>query len=127
MASMWCPSPREATVLALSWRGPSSEGVTTAGFVVDATGRARRVAHALGARVEHGDRLVGFATVLADPAAPGSRARVEAIRDGWLYTAAASSSRRVVICFTDPDLPVARLVRQPRRARRTARRHAPFQ
>ena len=83
-----------------------------AGFVVDATGRARRVAHALGAEVVHGDHLVGFAAVIAGDGTDG-RARVEAFPQGWWYRTAIDPERHVVICFTDADLPAARLVRRP--------------
>ncbi len=96
----------------LTCRRAGGEDVLTAGFVVDASGRARRIAHALGGEVVHGDHLVGFATVIAG-GSTDSRSRVEAFPQGWWYSTAIDPSRHVVICFTDADLPAARLVRHP--------------
>jgi flavin-dependent dehydrogenase len=96
----------------LRCRSAGGDHLLTPGFVVDASGRARRIAHALGGEVVHGDRLVGFATVIASESTDG-RARVEAFPQGWWYSTAIDPSRHVVICFTDADLPAARLVRNP--------------
>ncbi len=40
------------------------------------------------------------------PSAPGATPElvVEAVRDGWWYTAALPGGRRVVVCLTDPDI-----------------------
>jgi flavin-dependent dehydrogenase len=93
-------------------RRHGAEEVLTAGLVVDGTGRARRVAHALGGRAVHGDRLVGFAAV-ATGGGIDERAGIESFPEGWWYRAPVAPGRCVVICFTDPDLPTARLLRRP--------------
>jgi flavin-dependent dehydrogenase len=96
----------------LAWRHDGIEEILSAALVVDATGRARRVAHRLGGRVVHADRLVAFTAVITGRGRDG-RACVEAFPEGWWYSNALGPGRYVVICFTDPDLPSARLLRRP--------------
>jgi flavin-dependent dehydrogenase len=80
-------------------------GVVTAPFVCDASGRAAVVARARGARVVRGDRLTAVAGLFTDGAPePEPAITIEAAPDGWWYTAPLPRGRRVVICFTDPDV-----------------------
>jgi flavin-dependent dehydrogenase len=75
-------------------------------FVVDASGRVATIAR-LGNRREHNDRLVAVVGVFAtqDPAGdPDSRTIVEAVEDGWWYSAAIPDGRLVVAFMSDGDL-----------------------
>ncbi len=78
-----------------------------ADFVVDATGLSARIACKLGARRERDDQLVGVATYLERSAVRGpqdSFTLVEAVHDGWWYTAATGDQRLTLIRMTDADL-----------------------
>ncbi|MER7701406.1 FAD-dependent monooxygenase [Kitasatospora sp. NPDC097605] len=78
-------------------------------WIVDATGRRAAVATTHGARRLVGDRLVGLHLVLG--AAPGpvdSTTLVEAVPDGWWYSAPLPAGRLLLVTFTDADLPAAR-------------------
>ena len=84
----------------------------TAAFVIDSGGRAAPLARRLGAvRRPLGDRLVcgwvyGEARTNADDAGFST---VEAVEDGWWYTAPLPGQRRALAYFTDADLPAAQL------------------
>jgi flavin-dependent dehydrogenase len=83
-------------------------GAESACWTVDATGRTAAVARRLGARRVEDDRAV--AVVQRYAAAPGdvdATTLVEAVRDGWWYTARVPSGERVVVYVTDPDLPAS--------------------
>ncbi len=74
-------------------------------WVVDATGRAAAVARARGARRAEDDHLV--AVVARCRTAPGdvdATTLVEAVPDGWWYTARVPGGERVVAYLTDADL-----------------------
>ncbi len=98
--------------------GPSRRCRFAASWLVDATGRAARFARQLGPPPLIADRLIGLSVVL--DAAPDDRdgtTLVEAVPEGWWYSArlpgATAGGRRVVIFFTDHDLPAARRARTP--------------
>lgn len=71
--------------------------------VIFATGRQAALARALGARRRAIDKLVGIAVEYAG-AEPDGVTRIEACEDGWWYSAALPSNRRVVAFLTDPDI-----------------------
>lgn len=77
----------------------------TADLVVDAGGRSAPVARKLGRRVQINDQLVcawisGCDRLLTNR----GLTYVEAVKDGWWYTAPIPRSRRVVAFHTDADL-----------------------
>lgn len=78
--------------------------------IVDATGRARRVARELGAPRWSYDRLVGIVAVLS-PCTAGadhdSLTYVEAVRDGWWYATLLHDGRLAVGFMTDADIAAA--------------------
>lgn len=85
-----------------------------AAYLVDATGRAGRVARRLNITRRRLDNLVGFGQFLS-PTTSGfedSATLIEAMPDGWWYSALLPDGRLVVVCFTDADLPAARAVRE---------------
>ncbi len=91
------------------WRLELGGGeVVEADFVVDATGRRARLARRLGARRRRCDRLVGLFAVLA--VRPGrtpiadTYTLVEAVRDGWWYSARLADGELAVCRFGDGDL-----------------------
>ncbi|MFI7413988.1 NAD(P)/FAD-dependent oxidoreductase [Streptomyces sp. NPDC049627] len=90
-------------------RGPTGARAVQATWVVDATGRTAAVAIRLGARRVTGDRLLATHLTLS-PAlgVADTRSLVEADRDGWWYTTLLPSRHRMVVFFTDADLPGAR-------------------
>jgi flavin-dependent dehydrogenase len=88
-------------------------------MIVDAGGRTAPFARRFGARRQRlGDRLVcawmlgaaGTGAARSTGAGAGF-STVEAVEDGWWYTAPVPGGRRVVALFTDADLPAARLAR----------------
>ncbi len=84
--------------------------------IVDATGRAARVARSQGARRARLDRLVAVYWLLgnSDEREPDSTTLVEAVPDGWWYTTPVPGRLRVAAFLTDADL-------LPPRAARTTR------
>jgi flavin-dependent dehydrogenase len=80
-------------------------------FLVDATGASARFARVGTARWIVADQLVALARVW-DASERSTETIVEAFRDGWWYTAAIPGGR-VVVCFTDPNLPRARRLAEP--------------
>lgn len=86
----------------------STEGTVTyeADFVVDATGRAARLARALGARRVLYDRLVGVAAYFDTREGEGgdSFTLVEAVAGGWWYSARLPGGKLVAVYMTDGDL-----------------------
>lgn len=74
--------------------------------VIDATGRARQVARLFGARRLSHDRLMGMVGTLR-PGQEGidldSFTEIEAVRDGWWYTAVLPDGLRVAGYMTDAD------------------------
>ncbi|MGH4014156.1 MAG: NAD(P)/FAD-dependent oxidoreductase [Pseudonocardiaceae bacterium] len=73
---------------------------------LDCSGRPAAIAHRLGARRVHRDKLVAVAAVHR-PATSGdldSTTLVEAVRDGWWYTALLPGGHRIFVYLTDSDL-----------------------
>jgi flavin-dependent dehydrogenase len=80
-----------------------------ADFVIDASGRAARLARLLGRRRIRYDRLVGVAAYLergssGDRQAEDPRTLVEAVEDGWWYSAPLPGGTLVAAYMTDADL-----------------------
>jgi flavin-dependent dehydrogenase len=89
-------------------------GITTAAlptdiagrFVIDATGRSSRIARSQGARRVFHDHLVAltaFLTPDGEPVIDGATL-IEAVADGWWYSAGLPDGRLVCAFMTDPDL-----------------------
>lgn len=73
--------------------------------IVDATGRAARIARSQGARRRRVDRLVAaYWQLEASDSRGDSTTLVEAVADGWWYTTPVPDGRRVVAFLTDADL-----------------------
>lgn len=86
----------------------------TAGFVIDAGGQPAPVARRLGFRPRADQNLVCCWMYGRDQAS-GARGMtyVEAVRDGWFYTAPVPDGRRILAFHTDADLPLARAISKP--------------
>jgi flavin-dependent dehydrogenase len=77
-----------------------------ADFVIDASGRAGAFARRLGIHRRHYDRMVAVTGFLSPR---GSRCEdsmtlVEAVPEGWWYSAVVPGGRLVTVLMTDPDL-----------------------
>lgn len=72
--------------------------------LIHATGRRWGFARPLGARLRGHDRLVGCIRHVSMHGDPDPRTLVEAVSDGWWYTAAVSDRLRIVAFMTDADL-----------------------
>jgi flavin-dependent dehydrogenase len=84
---------------------PAGREILEADFVADATGRAARLARRLGARRHRYDRLVGATALLRSPApAADTYTLVEAVPEGWWYSALLADGRLAVAFMTDGDL-----------------------
>ena len=84
--------------------------------VIDAGGRKAPAAHCLGACRQVHDRLI-CGWLQGTTRAPGRGAGftyVEAVADGWWYTAPLPGDRRVLAFHTDADLPGARIAADPK-------------
>jgi flavin-dependent dehydrogenase len=94
--------------------GPDCPGPIHARAIVDATGRASRIARSQGARRRRLDRLVAAHWLVASADEPDrdSSTLVEAVPDGWWYTSPVGKAQRTVVFLTDADL-------LPKRERRT--------
>ena len=81
-------------------------GDMRARWLIDATGRASWLARRLGARRRRHDRQVSFVAFLEPTASPidDSTTLVEAVEDGWWYSALLPDGRLVVSLTTDLDL-----------------------
>jgi flavin-dependent dehydrogenase len=81
-------------------------GVETyrADFVVDASGRAARLARLMGARRIRYDRLVGVAAYFDSVDGGDSFTLVEAVASGWWYSARLPGGKLIAAYMTDGDL-----------------------
>ena len=85
---------------------PGRRSQITARFVIDATGRSSRIGRSQGARREVHDHLVAlvaFLTPEGEPLADGATL-IEALADGWWYSARLPDHRLACAFMTDPDL-----------------------
>lgn len=73
-------------------------------FLIDASGRAAAVSRRLGGRPRRLDRLVGLHVRLEAVACPSSMLLLEALPDGWWYSAPLAHDALVVAYMTDSDL-----------------------
>ena len=117
-----------------AWRGSEGGGhiavlenaTLSAPFAVDASGRASFLARILGAERVAIDQLVA-ATLFLGPRAPDPQQRftlIEAVEDGWWYTAPLPGERLVAAFMTDGDLDICASLRE-RDGWLSAARHAP--
>lgn len=91
--------------VALGAEGGAEEEVRC-GWLVDATGRRCAIARRHGAERLHDDALVAFYARFrpGDAGDRDARTMIEAVPDGWWYTALVPSRERVVAFLTDADL-----------------------
>lgn len=91
----------------LNVKTPAGGDDIEADFVVDATGRAARVARQLGARHIRYDRLAGAAVLMKPQNDKGTKdtfTLVEAVASGWWYSAPLPDATLMVIYMSDSDL-----------------------
>ncbi len=117
--TLWCGCARVRTLtrstagwwqltLANTIRG----GMLETPVLVDASGRMRWIARALGVRVLAYDRLVATVATYAPSATdPDQRTVVEAVPEGWWYATPLPDGRLVVAYLSDADLAVHYRVR----------------
>jgi flavin-dependent dehydrogenase len=88
-----------------SWRLTTRDTEITSAAVICATGRGAGLSRELGARWRAEDQLVGVAVEYAnhDPSGTASTL-IEAVPDGWWYSAPLPSARRIVVFMTDSDI-----------------------
>jgi flavin-dependent dehydrogenase len=82
------------------------QGIETfrADFVVDASGRAARLARLLGARLIRYDRLIGIAAYFQGVGGEDSFTLVEAVASGWWYSTPLPGGKFIAAYMTDSDL-----------------------
>jgi len=98
---------RQGDAWDLTVMAPEGRRPLTARFLVDATGRSAALARRLGGTRVRCDSLVGWTGFLAGEDggdAAGCPALIEAVEEGWWYSAPLPSGRRVAMFFTDTDL-----------------------
>ncbi|HEX8149855.1 MAG TPA: tryptophan 7-halogenase [Pyrinomonadaceae bacterium] len=98
---------RRDGVWSLRVRTPSGSETVEAEFVLDATGRAARVARRAGARRVRHDRLIGAALLFESGEGGGIKegvTLVEAAAAGWWYSARLPGGRLMAAYMTDADL-----------------------
>jgi 2-polyprenyl-6-methoxyphenol hydroxylase-like FAD-dependent oxidoreductase len=95
-------------------------------FIVDASGRAGAVVRRLGIRRVTDGRQIAFVAVLQNERGRDEAPlMVEAVADGWWYSAATSAGETVIAYFTDRDLIDLRAARKsPEFAALLGRTHA---
>lgn len=91
------------------WQIATDEGnVLRADYLIDATGRAARLARRAGAALIRSDHLIAVTGLLGprrpEPTEPERTSLVESTRWGWWYTAPLPGGGRVVMAMTDADL-----------------------
>lgn len=87
------------------WSVQTGDGALhTARAVVDATGRAAVLARLRGLQPARIDRLVSCFVFCENATAGAAELMIEAVRDGWWYTAALPEGRRVVAFMSDADI-----------------------
>jgi flavin-dependent dehydrogenase len=106
---------RQAGLWNVSLTTPEGAQALRSRFLIDAGGQFAPLARRLGAKRHTEDRMVcvwmrGFAKPSGETA---GFTFVEAVEDGWWYTAPIPGGRRILAFHTDADLPVARIPRVP--------------
>lgn len=86
------------------WTLATSRGEITAKFVIDASGRHAVFARTQGAHAAADDHLTGLVGVFAGGDDSGTATLVEAVEDGWWYSARLPDHRTVVAFMTDADV-----------------------
>ena len=82
--------------------------------LIDASGRTATLGRQLGAARQHHDQLVCMWLAGHDSQrVVDLRSRIEAVENGWWYTASLPGQRRVLAFHSDSDLPMARALRSP--------------
>jgi len=76
----------------------------TARFVIDATGRNAAFARTQGARIIADDNLTGLVAMFEGGRDAQTATLVEAVEDGWWYSAHLPAGRTVVAFMTDADI-----------------------
>ena len=98
-----------------SWQIATADGQRlSASWIIDASGRRADIGRALGARRVAADSLIAVMTRVRRRDGTRDRDRVtfvEAVSDGWWYTAADADGRRVMAYFTDAAHESARQAR----------------
>jgi flavin-dependent dehydrogenase len=102
-------SREEHTRFKLTVKGLNGMETYRSDFVVDATGRAARLAGSLGARRVIYDRLIGVAAFFDGNAGSLSEEEdsftlVEAVSSGWWYSARLPGGKLIAVYMTDGDL-----------------------
>jgi len=91
-----------------SWRltviGGRPATAMTARAIIDATGRRAGLARSLGADRRIRDRLVGVAVLCRGAPNDGGSTLIEAVREGWWYSAPLPPDQMIVMLMTDADL-----------------------
>jgi flavin-dependent dehydrogenase len=77
-----------------------------ADFLIDASGRTAALARRLGAHLRRDDRLV-CRWIIGESIPAPELTLVEAVEDGWWYTAPIPRGRRIVAFYSDADLMAA--------------------
>jgi flavin-dependent dehydrogenase len=91
----------------LAFQSASGNVTLEADFLVDATGRAARIARTFGAQQLRYDRLIGTALLLKAQAGRGiqdSLTLVEAVATGWWYSARLPDDKMMLVYMSDSDL-----------------------
>ncbi|MGH1346681.1 MAG: FAD-dependent monooxygenase [Nannocystales bacterium] len=85
-------------------RGRSTqEAFPLARWVIDATGRRATLARSVGLARHRDDRLVALCTWTVESLGDDERTLVEAVPEGWWYTAKVPDGGRVVVLHVDAD------------------------
>jgi len=88
-----------------TWSVHLNDGaIHTARAVVDATGRAAELARLHGLNPQRLDRLGSCFAFCENRDASTGELMIEAVRDGWWYTAALPDGRRVIAFMSDTDI-----------------------
>ncbi|HEY0157133.1 MAG TPA: tryptophan 7-halogenase [Thermoanaerobaculia bacterium] len=86
------------------WTLITSRGAISARFVIDATGRHAAFARTQGARAASDDHLTGLVGLFEGGDGAQTATLVEAVEDGWWYSAHLPENRTVVAFMTDADI-----------------------
>lgn len=87
-----------------TWKLHAGGEFLNARFLIDATGSSAAFARRSGARFVASDQLAGFARLFEERERNDPRTLVEAVADGWWYTAGLPGGLRIAACMTDSDL-----------------------